>query len=135
MESSIPSGEESTRRCEVNLRSRWQRTAALRKMATRIQKDVRQCVPHFPRRPENVHVESICQDRTSPLEDSVHGSREPRTDRFHARSEIARARRLDDRVQMVVLNRVLHEAKPPPVTRRGEAALELADQPDRAKRG
>jgi hypothetical protein len=104
-------------------------------MASRIEKDVRQRVPHLARCPQYVQVVAVGENGSMAAEDAVHGSRQTRGDGFHAGREIPLARRLDDRMQVIVLERVLHQSKAPPVTSRSEAALELANQPGGAKRG
>ena len=104
-------------------------------MAPRVQQDVRQRVAHLARRAQNVKMEAIREHRTAPREDAIHGSRETGGDRFHPASEIARARRFDERVQMIVLNRVVNEPKSPALACLCEAAFELANEPPRAKRG
>jgi hypothetical protein len=48
--------------------------------------------------------------------------------------EIARARRLDDQVGVVALNRVVDEAEAAAVARRSEAEFELADEAHGAQR-
>jgi hypothetical protein len=97
-------------------------------MPARIEKAVRKRVPHLSRRTQDVQVVAISEHGASSAEDSIDCSREPRADGFHAACEIARAGRLDDRVQVVVLHRVLNEAEAPTLARRSEAALELTHQ-------
>jgi hypothetical protein len=72
-------------------------------VTSRIQEDIGQRVPHLARRPQHVQVVAISEDLAATPEHSIHGSRQARSDRLHARREIVPARRLDDRVQMIVL--------------------------------
>jgi len=129
-----PAGEPASGRCRVDLRDSRNAAAELREMATRVHEDVRQRVAHFARGAEDVEVIAVGEDRTAAREDPVHGSRDARADRFHPAREIALARGFDDRVHVIVLDRIVHEPEAPPVAGRREAALELANQTDRPQR-
>ena len=80
-------------------------------------------------------VVTVREDRPTPAEYAVHGSREPRTDGLHPRCKIMLARRLDDRMHVIVLDRVVNQSEAPALARRGEAALELLYQAGGAQRG
>ena len=103
-------------------------------MAARIEEAVGQRVPHFPWRAQHVQVVTVGEHAAAATEGSIHGSRKARANRFHARCEIARAPRLYDRVQMIVLNRIVNEPEAPALARRCEAALELTDELRAAQR-
>jgi hypothetical protein len=103
-------------------------------MAPRIQQDVRESVPHLARRTKCVEVIAVREHATAHGEDSVHGPRESCGERFHSAGEIVRAGRLDERVQVVVLDRILNESEAPALARLGEAALELAHQSNGSQR-
>ena len=103
-------------------------------MPARIHQHVRERVPHLPRRAQDVEVKAIGEHGPAPLEHSVHGSREARSDRFHSRSEMALARRFDNGVEMVVLNRIVNQSEALAVARLSEAALQLTNQPHRSQR-
>jgi hypothetical protein len=64
VESPIPPGEESPRRSWIEPRHARQRAPDLRQVATRIQEDIGQRVPHFARRAQHVEVEAAA--RTGP---------------------------------------------------------------------
>ena len=134
MESSIPSGKESARRGRVD-GFRRQPPCELREMPSRVQEHVGQRVPHLARRAEDVQVVTIRENWTAAPEDSIHGACDARGDGFHAAREVLLAGRLDECVNVVVLDRVVNQSEAPALARRSEAALELANQPGRAKRG
>ena len=79
-------------------------------------------------------MEAVGKHAAAKAKDTVDGSREPRADGFHSGCEISLARCLDDRMHVIVLDRVLDEPEAPPLARRSEAALELAHEADRAER-
>jgi hypothetical protein len=134
LESSIPTGEEAAGGRWVDACRARHRASELGQVTSRIQEHVRERVPHFARRAEDVKVIAVREDGAAAAEDAVHGSCEARTDRFHARSEIPLTRRLDNRVQVIVLDRILDEAKAPAVARSPEAAFQLSHEFHRAQR-
>jgi hypothetical protein len=79
-------------------------------------------------------VKALAEHGTLPAEDPVHGSRQARADGLHAARKRSGVNRLDHQVRVVVHQRVVHEAKVSPVACAAEAALELADDLDRAER-
>jgi hypothetical protein len=104
LESSIPTGEEAAGGRRVDARSARQRASHLRQMAPRVQKAVRERIPHFARRPQDVHVVAIGEHPTAKTEDTIHGSCESCGDGLHAAREIPLTRRFYDRVQVIVLD-------------------------------
>lgn len=107
----------------------------LGQVPARIQEDVRQRVAHLARCAQDVAVVAICEDRAASAENPIHGSRKARPDGFHPSCERLVARRLDDQVYVIGLDRVVGQVKPPALTRRSEAAFQLSDQGYRAQRG
>jgi len=99
-----------------------QRASDLRQMATRIQEDIGQRVPHLARSAQDMQVVAVREHGSAPPEDPVHGSCEPCADGLHAGSEIARAHGFDECVDVIVLNGIVHQAEAPAVARRSEAA-------------
>ena len=93
-------------------------------MAARIEQHVCESVTHLSRCPQNVEVIAVREHPPAPTKNPIHGPRYARTDRFHSRGEIPLARRLDDRVHVVVLDRVVNQAEAPAFTRRSEAAFQ-----------
>ena len=134
MESSIPSGKPEPRGCRVDPCRLRQRASHLCQVASRIQQDIRQRVPHLARRPQHVKMKTIGEHRPAALEDPIHGSRNARGNRFHAAGQVALARSLRNQVHVVVLDRVVREPEAPAVARRSEAALELTHERNAAQR-
>jgi hypothetical protein len=91
-------------------------------------------MPDFTRRAQDMQVVPVGEHRSSALEHAIHSSRDPCGDRLHAAGELLRARGFHQYVNVVVLDRVLHETEPPALARRSEAALQLAKKPDRSQR-
>ncbi len=73
-------------------------------------------------------MEAVGEHAAAQPEHPVHGSCEPRAERLHAARQIPRARGLDDRVQVIALNRVVHDAEAPALARCAERAFELGDE-------
>jgi hypothetical protein len=80
-------------------------------------------------------MEPIEQNGPTSIEDTVHGSREPRTDRFHPAREIPRRRRLDDRMDMVSLDRVVDDTETPALASSPQRSLERAHEATTPQRG
>jgi hypothetical protein len=74
-------------------------------------------------------VSSIGEHRADALEDAVRRTRDPRAQRLHPAREIMRARRFDDRVDVVALDRVVDEAETPAFAGGAEALLQLTHDP------
>ena len=131
---SAPSGEPSSggRRIDASHARQW--TAELYEVPPRVQKAVRQRVANLARGTQNVEVEAVGEHRAAAAEYAVHGSREARADGFHSRREIALARRFDDRVEAIVLYRIMNQPEAASVARYTEAALQLAHEPHAAQR-
>src|SRR5437899_2989043 len=68
------------------------------------------------------------------MRDTVHRPRHACADGFHSAPESLAVRRLDNEMGVISLQRIVREAKPGPRTARGEAALELAHDPDCTQR-
>lgn len=97
-------------------------------MPSCVQEHVGNRVPDLPRRTENVEVVSIREHTASTMEGPVHRPREPRSDGLHARREIFAACCLDDRMQVIGLDRIMHDSKAPALAAGAQACLELADE-------
>jgi len=80
-------------------------------------------------------VEPIREYRPAASEHPIRRAREPRSERLHARRQRSRARRFDERVNVIAHQRVVHDAKPPAFARLAKRALELGDEPRGAERG
>ena len=133
MESSIPSGKESARRCRIDGCRR--RTASdLREMSPSVQKHVGQCVSHLARRAEDVEVVAVREHAAAKAEHSIHAAGYTRRDGLHPTCEVVLARRLHEGMNVIVLDRVVNQSEAPAVARRSEAALELSNQSDRPQR-
>jgi hypothetical protein len=76
-----------------------------------------------------VKVIAIREHGAASTEHAIHCSRHARADRFHSAREVSRARRFHERMQVIVLDRVLHESETPAVARRSEGALQFTNQP------
>src|SRR5215831_16519643 len=133
MSSSSPSSEPSSGRSRID-GCRKQPPSSLREVTSRVEQHVGERVPHLARRAQHVEMEAVREHRSAPAEDPVHGSRDARTDGLHSAGEIACARRLDDQMHVIVLDRVMDEPEAPAVARRSEAALELAYEPHGTER-
>ena len=127
-------GEELTRRCRIEPRDTRQGPVELREVATSIEEHVCQSVPHLSGRAEHMQVVAIGENCPAAGEHSVHRARDARGDRLHAAGQIVLARRLYERVNVVVLDRVRHETEAPAFAHSSEAALQLSYEPVRAKR-
>ena len=73
-------------------------------MAPSVQKHVRDRIPDFTRRAQDMDMRAIRQHATRTAEHAVHAACEARGDRLEAAGQIVRARRLDDQVDVIVLN-------------------------------
>jgi hypothetical protein len=99
-----------------------------------IQEDVRDRVTHLAWRAKDVAVVAVREHGSAPSEDPVHGSRKARTEGLHSRRQMLVVGCLDDHVNVVRLDRVVHEPEAPTVTCLAEAALEFPDQTHRPQR-
>lgn len=133
-EGEAPAVEPSPGRRRVDSRRRRECPAALPKMPPRIEEHVRDRVPDLTRRSQDVEVVSVGEYRAAPPEDSVHGTREARSDRLHSRRKILLARRLHDQVSVIGLERVVGDAEAPALARGAQASLELPDESHVAQR-
>jgi hypothetical protein len=102
-------------------------------VAPRIEKDVRERVPHFARRAQDVEVEAVREHRSAAREDTVHSSREARSDGLHPRCEVAVARGFHDQMHVIVLDRVVSYPEASAIASLAEGALQLAHEPDGAQ--
>src|SRR5262249_22852611 len=103
-------------------------------MTPRIQEHVSQRVPHLARGAKHVKVVAVHEHGPAQAEHTVHGASKASAEGFHSGAEIALAPCFDDRMQLVVLDRIVDETKAAALACRSEAALELAYQADRPQR-
>jgi hypothetical protein len=99
-------------------------------MTSRIQKYVCDRIPDLARRAERAAVVAVREHRAAPVEDPVHRARDARDEGFHPAGEGVLARSFHDRVHMVVLDRVVHEAEAAAIAGLCETAFEFANQPN-----
>jgi len=81
-----------------------------------------------------VKVIAVRKNRPAAREDAIHGSREPRADRFHSACEIARAHRFSDQMHVIALDGVMNQSEAPAVARARQGAFPLAYELHRAQR-
>lgn len=82
-----------------------------------------------------MQVETIGEHASAQIKDTMNGARDARTDRLHAGGEVETARRLDDQVDVIALQRVVDHAEVGTVSDGAEGALEFAYEADGAERG
>ena len=73
-------------------------------------------------------MESPINDGPAPREDAVRGAGEARDDALHARRERRTIARLDDQVDVVAKDGVVHDAEGAALARLREGAAELCDE-------
>lgn len=110
------------------------RLAELGRVASRIEKHIGDRIPNLARSPQNVQVESIREHGPASCEHAVHDARKSRTDRFHPTRKIVATRCLDDCMNVVALNRVMHDSEVTAVACCAKRSLELRDDPPRPQR-
>jgi len=103
-------------------------------VSTSIQKHVAHRIPHLGRRPQHHMVKAVQQDTPLPPEHPVHGPRQASSQRIHPSTERTSIIGLDDQVQMVGLDRVVHEPKVLALEHAGKRPLHLPHQSPSAKR-
>lgn len=130
-----PSIEPTPRACGIDRKRARDDSADLHRVLSRIQQDIRDRIANLARRAKNLQVIAIAQHAPATARDPVHGSREPSTERLHAAREISRARRFDDEVNVIRLERVVNDTESRSVAEFAEGALELADETGGAERG
>ena len=91
----------------------------------------------FARCSQDVEVVTVGQHPAVRREDPLHRSRDARAERLHSASQVVPARRLDDRVHVIQLDRVVRDAEAPALARSAKARLELTGSVQRepAERG
>jgi hypothetical protein len=104
-------------------------------VTTCVQEDVCERAPDLQRGAQDPRVETLEQDWPVPAEDAIHRPGQPGADCLHPARKGAGIRSFHDAVCVVVEERVLHEAKVPPVAALAKAALDGADDPRDAQRG
>lgn len=112
------------------------RNATLRRMPSRIQEHIRNRPPHLPQRSQHVQVEPIPQHHPTPPEPehALYRPNDPHRHRLHPTSEIERARRLDDQMQMIPLHGPVHDAEAPALAAVAQRRGERADEAGGAQR-
>ena len=90
-------------------------------------------VRDFPRGPQHVRVIAIGKDGPAPLHHAIEGARHADLEALHSARQRFLAVRLDDEVQVIALNRVMHEAKPEPIAAAFEGSLQREQCPPAAQ--
>jgi hypothetical protein len=90
-----------------------------------VEQNIGDRVPDLARRPQNVNVAAVGKNPAGSSKDPIHGPRKARGDGLQPASQVARAARLDDQMNMVVLDRVVSEAKSATVAGLSPASLQL----------
>ena len=80
-------------------------------------------------------MEAIGEHAAAQVEHAVRCARDASADRLHAGGEVAAARRFDDQVDVVALQRVVDHAEAGAVADGAEGAFEFADEADGAEGG
>jgi len=75
-----------------------------------------------------VQVIAVREHGAAAAEDAVHRPSQARGDRLHSGSEISLARWLDDRMQVIVLDRVVNQPEVPALARSRQAAFQLSHE-------
>jgi hypothetical protein len=104
-------------------------------VATGVQEHVGKSIPDFSRISEHMNVTAIRQHPASSMKDAVHGPGKPRCDGLHSAREISRAGGLDDQVNVIALDGVMHEPEPAALADFPPSPLQLPHQLSRAQRG
>jgi hypothetical protein len=104
-------------------------------VTTRIQQDVGERIPDLARCSQNVYMAAISEHVTGAVKHPIHAARKARGDRLEPTRQISHTRRLDNHVNVVALDRVVHEPEPPALARLPPALLQLGDELRRAERG
>jgi hypothetical protein len=100
---------------------------ALRRMAAGVEQHVGERVSHLPRAGEDPQVIPVGEHPAGPPERPVHRWGEARRERLHPSSERIAIARLDDRVRVIGLDRVVDEPEVLSLVAAPEGGLELAD--------
>jgi len=129
-----PPVEPASRGGGIEPRMRVDPSSRLGEVTSRVQQDVRNRVAHLARRTENVQMKTIGQHPAAQAKHASDRVRDTCSDRFHAGGEIAAARRFDDQMNVVALQRVVHHAEPRAVPNDAQASFELAYEANRAER-
>ncbi len=77
---------------------------------------------------------AIGEHRAATTEDTVHGSRKTCSDGFHPRCKVLAARRLDDQVDVVGLDRIVSDPEARSLARSPQAALVRSDESNGSER-
>jgi hypothetical protein len=126
---STPAIEPPPRRRLIDGRAPRQRTSGFREMPASVEQDVRDRVPDFTRRPQHVHMAAISEHLPSSVEDPIYRAPKPRHDRLEPAREISSGRRLDDHVDVITLNREMHQSEARALPHLPPAPLDLGHQP------
>ena len=74
-------------------------------------------------------MEPVREHRPPPPEHAPHGMRDADRHRLHPAREDARVLRLDDQVQVIALDRVVHDPEPGPAAQRPKGLLDASYEP------
>ena len=127
--------EPAAGRGRVDASGSGDQAASLEEVASRVEQHIGQRVPHLARRAKDPSVEAVGENGTAAPEDAIDRASYPRTDRLHAAGQVSGARRLDDHVYVVALDRVVDQTAAGAFAHHSKAALELPDEAPRASEG
>jgi hypothetical protein len=129
-----PTIEPAPRRGRIDATGSIQGAMKLCEMPASVHQDVRDRVPHLPRRTQHMEMEAIGEDGAAPSEDPIDGPSQSSADRLHAVGEIERSRRLDDHVHVIDLYRIVNDAESATIARCAQRAFERPNETDCSQR-
>jgi hypothetical protein len=91
-------------------------------MVTRVQQDVGERIPDFPRRPQDAEVIAAIEDRPRQGKGALDRTGEPGPDRLHPAGERIPARGLNQEMYVVRLDRVVQHSEITPFATSPERA-------------
>ena len=104
------------------------------RMVATVQQHVRNGVPDFPRRSQDVDVAAVREHGAAPSEDAIRRACKACGYRLHSARERMSARGFDDQVDVVALDRVVRDAETTPLAGFTPAPLDLAHEARGAQR-
>jgi len=108
---------------------------SLARMLSRVENHVRKRRSHLPGRAERAVVIAAVEHRSAAIEDPIHGPSEASGQALHSIRQGCDALRFDEQVDVIVLERVVDDAKICSFRDRAERVLHLANQARRSQRG
>jgi hypothetical protein len=102
-------------------------------MLARVQQHIGEHRPHLPRCSQDPFVIATVEHRPLASEDSIHCPRNARPNALHPASEGRRSLGFDEHVDVIVLDRVVNDAKPAATNALAERTLDLTYELDCAQ--